>query len=493
MWTARSAAFSSLFVLALALAARAEAPAPSGSGVTASASAGRAGTDDSLESALRAPLEQLVKSVADREGRVAVCVVELASAQVLAAHQEHLPLNPASTAKLLTAAATLAELGPERRFITELRGKIDGTRVERLELVGGADPALAGAQLVELAERLVEAGVRDVGRITVVNGRFETAHVPPAFEQQPDEWAPFRASVSALAVDRNALTVVVTPTVDGAPARVVVEPFGAATVHGTVQTSERGGSQRVRVVFGAGTKPRIDVSGSVPEGAAAVLRRRRHPDPTLVGGHVLRAALERRGVRVAGAVTASSSSDEPRLFELRSPPLLALLSELGKHSDNFTAEMLLRALSAEQRDQAASSTDGAARVEALLRSWSVLEAGMVVRNGSGLFDANRVTTAALAGLLRRAYTDPRIGPELAATLAIGGVDGTLTHRFRSLRTGRRLRAKTGTLAKTSALAGYLLGGARPVAFAVITDGVADAPAMRRAIDRFVLRVALLTE
>ena len=57
--------------------------------------------------------------------------------------------------------------------------------------------------------------------------------------------------------------------------------------------------------------------------------------------------------------------------------------------------------------------------DAYLGAWrayhkALLEAGVVIKNGSGLYDANRVTASLLANVLRYAYRDPVIGPEYVA-------------------------------------------------------------------------------
>ena len=95
------------------------------------------------------------------------------------------------------------------------------------------------------------------------------------------------------------------------------------------------------------------------------------------------------------------------------------------------------------------------------RSWleriGASDAGVVIKNGSGLFDANRVTRVrAPCELLRWAWRDPAIQPEYVAQLSVGGVDGTLHKRFRQELTRRRVRAKTGTLDDVIALSGYVL-------------------------------------
>jgi D-alanyl-D-alanine carboxypeptidase/D-alanyl-D-alanine-endopeptidase (penicillin-binding protein 4) len=117
---------------------------------------------------------------------------------------------------------------------------------------------------------------------------------------------------------------------------------------------------------------------------------------------------------------------------------------------------------------------------------------VVIKNGSGLFDANRATPAATTALLRAMERDPSAGPEYLAQLSIGGVDGTLRHRFREWETTRAIRAKTGTLDAVAALSGYVLAppGRAPVAFSVFVNGISGkVSAARTSMDRIVDAVA----
>ena len=116
------------------------------------------------------------------------------------------------------------------------------------------------------------------------------------------------------------------------------------------------------------------------------------------------------------------------------------------------------------------------------------DAGIVIKNGSGLYDANRVTADSVTKLLRASYRDPAISSEFVAQLAIGGVDGTLHKRFHSQAKRRCVRAKTGTLDDAIALSGYVLGppGKGPIAFSIVFNKVAGkASAARIAADKLV--------
>jgi D-alanyl-D-alanine carboxypeptidase/D-alanyl-D-alanine-endopeptidase (penicillin-binding protein 4) len=111
-----------------------------------------------------------------------------------------------------------------------------------------------------------------------------------------------------------------------------------------------------------------------------------------------------------------------------------------------------------------------------------------VKNGSGLFDADRVTAASTTVLLRAMARDPVAGPEYVAQLSIGGVDGTLRHRFREWADVHAVRAKTGTLDAVAALSGYVMGppGRGGVAFSILVNGISGkVGAARGRMDRVV--------
>lgn len=152
-------------------------------------------------------LQELTGWVHGRGGTLSARVVDTESGAVWAESSPQSALNPASNMKLLTAAVALERLGAEFRFSTGLYGKLEGNRVEALVLRGHGDPSLTTADLWQLVTALRNLGVTQVGQVQVDQSRFDEQFVPPAFEQQPDEWASFRAPVSAVALERNALVV----------------------------------------------------------------------------------------------------------------------------------------------------------------------------------------------------------------------------------------------------------------------------------------------
>ncbi|MBW3602046.1 MAG: D-alanyl-D-alanine carboxypeptidase, partial [Actinobacteria bacterium] len=126
-------------------------------------------------------------------GRLGVRVTDAAGGVVLD-RGGHTPLLPASTLKLVTAAAALRTLGPGFRYVTRVvatRQPDDGVVRGDIVVVGSGDPALATATygrvepdrprtpLEALAGQLRRAGVRRVtGRVVGDPGLL--AHEPLA-------------------------------------------------------------------------------------------------------------------------------------------------------------------------------------------------------------------------------------------------------------------------------------------------------------------------
>lgn len=448
-----------------------------------------------LDARIRQALGNFEQWVRRERASLSALVVQVTTGREIASVTPDEAVNPASNQKLLTAAAALDLLGPEHRFTTVLAGRRGGTGLSEIVLRSDGDPELSSADLSDMADSLVTRGHRRIdGDVLVDQSAFDEAWEPPGYAQRPNDWAAYRSPVSAVAVDRNAVTLYVAPDEPGKPARVWFEPAGLVTVSGVVQTGDRGSAQNVRLTV----RPKNErmeglVGGSVPPGRRVLSFSRRLASPELAAGFVLADKLRSRGVVVGGAVRAGSLEEADDLVVRRSRPLAQIVHALGKHSDNFTAEMLLKALGRRHGGGApGSSRAGALAIEAYLRRQGALTPGTRIGNGSGLYDANRLSARCVCRVLTSVYADPRVFPELLASLAIGGVDGTLASRFTALRDSRRLRAKTGTLAAVTALSGYVLGPSAlgPVAFSLMVNGIAGKHAeARRHIDAVVAAIA----
>ncbi|MFO0662577.1 MAG: D-alanyl-D-alanine carboxypeptidase/D-alanyl-D-alanine-endopeptidase [Polyangiaceae bacterium] len=449
------------------------------------------GSNPTIEAAVRT----LVADKGVSGAQIGVTVLDVDSGRVLAQHDERTVLNPASNAKVYTAAAALSLLHGNHRYQTTLYGTIKGSSVEALTLRGYGDPSLKTDDFISMARDLYNRGVRKVdGDLSLDQRFFDDQTTPPAFEQQPNEWAPFRAPVSALAVNENTVTLTVRPGGSGGSAHYSFDPPGFVDAEGSIKTTDSGADNVGLAMSANGSRLKAVVSGSVGQDSKIVRYTRRVEDPQLLAGYVLKFALEQQGIKVAGDIKLATG-DANRgtlLAKHESDPLGQLLYALGKQSDNFYAEMVFKSLSAELKGKPGKSQSSAEIVQKWLDKNKLSDAGLVIKNGSGLFDANRVSTHSITELLRFMWRDTSVQSEFVAQFAIGGVDGTLAKRFRTWKSSRAIRAKTGTLDDVIALSGYVLSpsGKGPIAFSIIFNKVTGkGGAARVAADKLVEAIA----
>ncbi|MCU1678286.1 MAG: D-alanyl-D-alanine carboxypeptidase/D-alanyl-D-alanine-endopeptidase [Frankiales bacterium] len=321
----------------------------------------------------------------------AAFAVDLATGEAIYAHNESLPLLPASNEKLAVTYAALTALGPSFTIETDVLGagrQVGTTWQGDLVLKGYGDPTLSSSDLTVLARQVRADGiVRVTGGVLGDESWFDARRTAPGWKAAfyIEESPP----LSALIVDRGRL--------------------GRWTSH----------------------------------------------DPALAAAQLFRAALVRAGVHVTGAAAHGTASDTTvPLASVDSPPLSAIVRWMDRVSDNFEAEMLLKQLGAVQAERG-STASGVGVVAGLLVQAGVPMAGVRLVDGSGLSLLDRFTANALVSLLTVMWNDPGVRPELLAALPVAGRSGTLVHRMRGTAAAGVVLAKTGTTSNASALSGFV--------------------------------------
>jgi D-alanyl-D-alanine carboxypeptidase/D-alanyl-D-alanine-endopeptidase (penicillin-binding protein 4) len=476
-----------------------------GSSANAGANAGSSANEDEETSGSAAPLvapkdakaraqwlhDHLAGAVAGRaalaKATLAAVVVDVDSGQELFAAAADRGMNLASNAKLLTSTAALAALGPGFRWRTavyaddldDATGAVKGNLYVR----GRGDPTLSAAELRALADDIAARGVRTIeGELIVDDTYFDGDVEPPHFSDQPTEHSGFRAPVASFGVARSAVTVIVTPEPGGAAA-VRLEPDAGDYLRlakADVQTvTDKATKIKIEV------KPKrdrieLEVTGHIRVADGSYDARRRVDDPARFAAEVFRKALVARGIKLAKrTLGAGQVPPAAKLIAAHdSEPLALVLRDMNKHSDNYLAESVLKTLGAEARGTpGATWADGIAAVRAALLHVG-LTGAYKYENGSGLYGATEVSARQLVALLRAAHADYRIGPDLVASLPVGGEDGTLAKRWHGHAARGRVRAKTGTLDKVITLAGFVgIDDRHLLAFAILAN---DIPAGQRA-------------
>ncbi|GAA1914815.1 hypothetical protein GCM10009737_15250 [Nocardioides lentus] len=352
---------------------------------------------------------------------------------------------PASTTKVMTAAAALEALGPERRFATRV---VDGgTRggVAEVVLVGGGDPLLASApdpdrplgeparaDLRTLAEDTAETLRADGTRRVRVAWDDTLFDGPPASPTWEDDYL----------------------------SSGVVSPVSALWADRGVRPDEV-----------------------------------RAPDPARAAAGTFAAALREAGVRTPGAPRAATApTGATELARVTGLPVDLLVEHLLETSDNEVGEVLAHQVGLAVAGEG-SFRGGSRGVTATLRDLGVGLAGVRLNDGSGLSRANRLTATALLDVLDLAAAPDR--PELRSVLTglpVAGFSGSLTNRFATVDPAGlgAVRGKTGTLTGVSGLAGVVTTADGAVlSYAVLADRIdpVDTLGAIQAVDRLVAALA----
>jgi len=189
--------------------------------------------------------------------------------------------------------------------------------------------------------------------------------------------------------------------------------------------------------------------------------------PAKAAALLFRDALRAAGVSVEGKVgEVVSPPSATRVARTLSAPLASVIADMDLDSDNFIAEQLLKLLSLTSAERG-SSAAGARVVMSALGEAGIPTAGVRIADGSGLSRDDRLTAAALLGILRALSADPILNPVLLGALPVAGSTGTLRDRMRTPLLKGHVLAKTGTTSLASSLSGYVNSH---IAFAVIQNG-----------------------
>ena len=160
-----------------------------------------------------------------------------------------------------------------------------------------------------------------------------------------------------------------------------------------------------------------------------------------------------------------------------------------KQSRNLYAESLVRHLGA---TVGSAAHTGRAVVGAVLAEWGIDRRGAVVADGAGLSRHTYLTASALVEVLARMYRDPDHRAPVMAALPVAGRDGTLSERLSGTPAEGIVRAKTGSMSRVQALAGYVETADREtLAFAILANNFsAPAAEVTRVIDEAVATLAV---
>ena len=302
---------------------------------------------------------------------------------------------PASTTKVLTALAAIDVLGAKKTFTT----KVVSAQKGRITLVAGGDPYLTSGKSTVAAKK---ANLTDL------------------------------AAATAKALKKSKV-------------KSVTLTYAADLFDGPSY------SPSWKKEWASYT-PRI-MSLTVDGGKSGW---RAYTDPGWSTAKLFAGKLAAKGIKVTFASRGSLPKGAKTIASVKSARLGTMVRRMLRYSDNVAAENFARHV-AIKLGKEASFDGGSAAITAWLKGKDLWGKGMKIDGGSGLSSKTKVLPSVLARSIGFALADKRY-VDVVKGLPVAGVDGTLKSRFNdaSEKAGRKVvHAKTGSLKKVNALAGYL--------------------------------------
>ncbi|ARA92412.1 D-alanyl-D-alanine carboxypeptidase/D-alanyl-D-alanine-endopeptidase [Rhodothermaceae bacterium RA] len=473
---------------------------------------------------LQHAVDQVLADTLFRNAFWGVLVYDLAHDRTLVARHAGKSFLPASNTKLYTTAAALDLLGPDFRYRTTLyaAGTVrDSVLHGALLLRGAGDPSLGSYYDPLTGEPVDSLDVTAVFRawadslraagIAAIEG--DVIGDDDVMDDQPlgigwswdDEPYSYAAELGGLVFSDNVIRLRIEGRSPGAPARLTWRPLQTDYVEVVNRTRSVPADSSFDLDYDRARAQNIlYVSGEAPQGRSRETALT-ISNPTRYAAHVLRQVLMDEGIAVLGAardvddLSIRPDYAAPTVVPVAtylSPPLSDLVRIVNKPSQNLYADQLLRTLGVhvpvdlpeEEAGPPGSTERGLTAAMRTFARAGVDTSRLRLADGSGLSRMNLVTPEMTLALLRYMWhhPDPATRAAFLASLPVGGVDGTLEHRFPDGPAHGSVRAKTGTLTGVSTLSGYVPSArGTPLAFVVMctshTVRSADARAVQDAL------------
>lgn len=368
-------------------------------------------------------------------------------------------MRPASNQKILTTASSLYFLGKDYNFSTSLfyDGEIkDSTLIGNLFVVGSFDPDFSVSDLDTFVTVIKKAGIKKIkGNLYTDISKSDSLYFGNGWiwNDEPDSYMPY---LSQLAINKNMLTVVYEPDSIGKPAKISFNPENNfVELVNNSKTINKGKSTFDVTRDWLNHSNKIIASGNLPINSKKDSIDVSVREPHFYFLNLLKEKIISNGISFVGIIdTQKITSSAKKIFSFERN-IVPVIINTNKISDNLSAEMLLRAL-AGIKFQKQIAEHGKIFIDSLIVLSGANPKEYRIADGSGLSYYNLISAELLTIILKFIKKQNEPLPTLfIKSLPIGGVDGTLSNRFKNSSAKGHVFAKTGTISGVSSLSGYI--------------------------------------
>ena len=355
------------------------------------------------------------------KGAVSVSVKDAETGKVIYKLNDKQPTMPASTLKLITLGASLDTLGDDYEFST----KLYKTTNNDLYLKLGADPFLTSAGLNSLMEKAVKDKKITSPKIIYIDDYiFDKTEWGEGW-QWDDDLNPLMPKFSSYNIDKNLLSIIISPTNPGSPAQIYTNKFYPITFMNLVTT---------------GTENDIELN--------------------------------------------RNNSIAPNILNLVAEikhPISQAIKAILMNSNNFVAETVFKLAGAKFVNNTGSLSHSQEMLDAYFKKIGVNALDIKIVDGSGVSKNNIITTDFMTDYLVKQSKNEAFKNALPTS-----GEGTLRNRMLYFKDN--LRAKTGTLSDVSGIAGYITSrSGKTYAFDIMINDPKTKSNDKKSLEEYIIR------
>lgn len=409
---------------------------------------------------------------------ISISVKDVESGKILYKLNDKKPVNPASTLKVVTLAASLNELGEDYEFSTKLYKDINNTLTLKL----GADPFLTSKDLRTLLKTAKNKNITTPKEFYIDDTILDKNEWGEGW-QWDDDLNPLMPKFGAYNIDQNLIKITIAPTKPDAPAEIKMDVFYPITFVNLVTT---GKSNNIKISQNNSIAPNVlNIEGTVNKQEQIEI-----PINNLQRYLRLRLedAINAEKIEYYGNITPRIlPAQNIYLVEEIKTPITKAVTEIMKNSNNMVAETVFKLAGGHYTKKTGTIEDAIQMLMDYCVKLGIDSSDIKIVDGSGVSKNNLVTSDFMTSFLSAQYKKSKSFKDIFASAG----EGTLKNRMLYL--GDKLKAKTGTLTDVSAITGYIrTSHGKAVAFNVMINDAKSKSSDKKMLEEYILR-AIYTE
>lgn len=404
-----------------------------------------------------------------KKGCISVSIKALENKKTVYELNPTVPMPPASVQKLTTTLPAIKELGENYKFQTRLYKDKSSNYL----IVLSGDPYLQSKDLKTLTKKLPA----EVKSISIDDSVLENQEWGEGW-QWDDDINPLMPKFSAYNLDRNTLKVFIEPTMQEAPANIILDkdyPISfinkVMTGNNTAYFLEKKSYEAPDIVTVEGTVNKT-VTVHIPVNSPKKYFKLRLTD-----------ALLDNEKSNSGIFNNKQLTQDYSLVDEICHDISQVKTDILKNSDNYVAETVFKLAGGKFKHTTGSFEAGKEMFDVYCKKSNLDSSQINIVDASGVSKNNMMISDFMTDflILNRAELEP--------IMATAG-EGTLEDRLLYLK--GNLKAKTGTLANVSSLAGYVATqNGHKYAFCIMIHDSKSAPKYKKLLEDNLIKTLYL--